>query len=425
MRNKFLITESEKNHIMNLHGLNNDDIVISEWLSPDENYCIFLDDLYDIRNKIKIGNVWENFDNFKFFLKHCFETSKTISENLRESVLQSINSLVITESNNDMRPMKPMFKQFLVEEGLWDDFKSWVGKTAKGAVQGTKDFINTGIKGLKKTYSYIKDGDWKAAFDIIKKGALYVARKIRSAMYNPIGLILDAILVATGIGKGAQIVVWAIIVALDVYELASGDYEEPDLSMGWRLLFLGVDILGLVFAGAAAKSGKALVRGAISRFGKSTEALSKSVRETPALKSIMEKILSGVSGASGKISQAGNLLKTKSPSLYKWFSGIIGKLQSFLTKMVNYFKKILGFGVSAGKAVGKVVSAPGKAVKNVLGAETKLGKGAQAALNTGALVAGIGTYGEYQERKAAEIEMQMANSLQNSTVLPDYSGLDI
>jgi hypothetical protein len=231
--------------------------------------------------------------------------------------------------------MKPMFKQFLVEEGLWDDFKSWVGKTAKGAVQGTKDFINTGIKGLKKTYSYIKDGDWKAAFDIIKKGALYVARKIRSAMYHPVGLILDAILVATGIGKGAQIVVWAIIVALDVYELASGDYEEPDLSMGWRLLFLGVDILGLVFAGAAAKSGKALVRGAISRFGKSTEAVSKSVRETPALKSIMEKILSGVSGASGKISQAGNLLKTKSPSLYKWFSGIIGKLQSFLTKMVN------------------------------------------------------------------------------------------
>ena len=66
------------------------DVVITNWLSPDENYVIFLDELYDIKNKKLIGNIWENFDNFKFFLKHSFEVSKTVPQDIRESVLNNI-----------------------------------------------------------------------------------------------------------------------------------------------------------------------------------------------------------------------------------------------------------------------------------------------------------------------------------------------
>jgi hypothetical protein len=70
--------------------------VIAEWLSPDEKYCIFFDDLIDVENKTKIGNIWENFDNFKFFLKHSFEVATNIPQEIKESVLTSINSLLIT-----------------------------------------------------------------------------------------------------------------------------------------------------------------------------------------------------------------------------------------------------------------------------------------------------------------------------------------
>jgi hypothetical protein len=82
-----------------MYGLNSiteSNIIITDWLSPDEKYAIFLDELYDIPNKVKVGNIWENFDNFKIFLKHSFKVAENIPTNIRESVLNSINTLVLT-----------------------------------------------------------------------------------------------------------------------------------------------------------------------------------------------------------------------------------------------------------------------------------------------------------------------------------------
>ena len=164
---KIYISENEKINILKSHQSSNfiDEVVITDWLSPDERYCIFLDELYDIKNKIRIGNIWENFDNFKMFLKHSFEVSTTITEEIRESVLNQINSLVLTESSNNMTMLKPFVKQFLNEESnaskMWNDFTTWGKETVSGAVKGVKDFAKTSWEGIKKTYSYIKDGDWK------------------------------------------------------------------------------------------------------------------------------------------------------------------------------------------------------------------------------------------------------------------------
>ena len=84
-----IITESERNRILGLYErpMLTDSIVIAEWLSPDEKFCIFLDDLFDIENKVKIGNIWENFDHFKFFLKHSFEVATNVSQEIKESVM--------------------------------------------------------------------------------------------------------------------------------------------------------------------------------------------------------------------------------------------------------------------------------------------------------------------------------------------------
>ena len=412
---KLIITEEEKKSILGLYSQNisNLDIVITEWLSPDEKYCIFLDEVYDIENKVRIGNIWENFDNFKMFLKHSFEVSTQITEEVRESVLNSINSLVITESNNNMVFLKPYVKKML-SEGLLDDFVDWGKETVSGAVQGVKDFTKTSIEGIKKTYNYIKDGDWKAAFDIIKKGALYVARKIRSALYHPLGLILDAILVATGIGKGFQFVVWAIVVGLDLYELSTGDYEDKEMSMGWRLLFLGVDIMGLVFAGAAAKAGKSVVEVGVKTFGKTDQGLAKAAKESPQLKGILEKILNSVKNAPQKMNQAVTYLTKNSPKMGKWLGGIINKLTEFIQKIINLLSSIVKGGANLVKAAG----APGRAVRKALGQETKLGKGSQAFLNTTAVVGGVGTYSQGQKAKA---EDDFASAYSSSNVESIYN----
>ena len=409
-----IITESEKNRILGLYGRPQvpESVVITEWLSPDEKFCIFFDDLIDIENKTKIGNIWENFDNFKFFLKHSFEVATNIPQEIKESVLQSINSFVITESNQNMVGLKPYVKE-LLNEGIFGDAWDWMKETGQKAVQGVKDFASKSWEGLKKTYQYIKDAEWSKAFDIIKKGVLYVARSIRSALYSPIGILLDAILIATGIGKSAQFVIWAVVVGLDVYELLTGNYEDPELAMPWRLLFLGVDILGLVLAGAAAKGAKTLVGSLIRRFGKSMSGVTKAVQSSKPLQGILQKILSSAQGAGGLIQKAASQLQKSSPKIFNFLKGPFSAIGRFISKMVEMLSSLL-------KGTFKAVSAPGKSVKNVLGGG-KLGSAAQATVNVAAPTVALGAY---QKGKEKEQYQQLSAAIQGSTTKPDYDSVE-
>jgi hypothetical protein len=397
---KIIITESERVRIKNLYETPVSlDFVISDWLSPDEKYLIFLDELYDIQSKTKLGNVWENFDNFKFFLKHSFEVSTTIPQQIKEDVLKTIDSFLLTESTQNLTSLKPIFKQLLKEDwGLLGDFGNWVKDTAVSAVDGVTDFVKTGYEGLKKLGIAISEGDWKKILDLLKKGALYVARSVRSALYHPVGLILDAVLVASGVGIALKMLPWAIVVALDIYELMTGDYEDPDLSMGWRLLFFGIDILGLATTGAFAKVSRSMVLNSIRRFGKSEKGLQAAIQNTPKLKNLLLKISQNSPKVEGLIKQSQSQIKTKSPMFFKFFSSIIGGIGKFISKLLNYITKLL--------------SAPGRLT-------TKLGAGVKtsAAVNTFVPVAALGTY---ETGKKQKDEDEIATALEDSDVVPDY-----
>jgi hypothetical protein len=398
---KIIITESERVRIKNLYETPVSlDFVISNWLSPDEKYVIFLDELYDIESKTKLGNIWENFDNFKFFLKHSFEVSTTIPQQIKEDVLKTLDSFLLTESTQNLTPLKPIFKQLLKEDwGVLGDLGNWAKETATSAVTGVTDFVKTSYEGLKKLGIAISEGDWMKVVDLLKKGALYVARKIRSALYHPVGLILDAILMASGVGVGFKMLPWAIVVALDIYEFMTGNYEDPELSMGWRFFFFGIDIIGLASSGVFAKSSRTMVLNAISRFGKSEKGLQAAVQNTPKLKSFLSKILENSPKVEGFIKQAQSQIKGKSSMFFKFFSSIIGGIAKFIGKLVSYITKI--------------VTLPGRLT-------TKLGAGVKtaAAANTLGAVAGIGTYEKYKKRKT---EDDIATNLGSSSVESEYN----
>lgn len=409
-----IITESERNRILGLYEIKPSyDFIISDWLSPDEKYAIFLDELYDIKNKVKLGNIFENFELFTKFIKHSFDVSVNVSQQIKESVYESISRLVITESNRNIFNLKGIIREVLDEENMLTNVagatKDWVTDTAKSTYAGVSDFISTGIEGAKKLYKGISEGDWNSIVNLIKKGALYVARKIREALYNPIGLILDAILIATGVGKGAQFVIWAIVVGLDVYELISGDYEEPNSSMIGRLLFFGIDIIGLVFTGMAAKASKGVIGGLLRKFGSTTEGLSKAVKSSPTFERLLKSILNGSSKAAGFMERASQYLKTKSPMMYKFISGIMGGLVKFLNVLVNTIKSIFG-------GVGKVLSVPGNIVKKVVKGST--GEVLGAAANVAVPVSAIGTYGQYKQNAA---NAELTNAIKNLEIKPDFS----
>jgi hypothetical protein len=376
---KNLITESEKNRIHNLHNKKvvNEEVVITDWLSPDEKYVIFLDELYDIKNKKKLGNIWENFENFKFFLRYSFNVSN-LDNTLKEEINNEINNLLLIENISNINLIKEDIKA-LLNEGLWSSFKNWVKETGKSTWEGFKEFGKKVYKGAGDLIDKISKGEWKQVFSLIGKGVLYLARKLRSAMYHPVGLILDAILVATGIGKAVQWIPWAIIVALDVYEMVSGNYEEQ-LPMWQRLLFLGVDILGLVFAGVAAKGAKVAVKGAVSGL-RTAEEVAVVVGKNSTFKSILTRIGEALSKVPGKLSEAASYLSSKFPAGANFIKGIIGKIGKFI------------------KSISEFIS---KALNTVIPGSSKLAKGTRTGIATTALVGGIGTYHNYKQEKEME-----------------------
>lgn len=386
---KFLIKESEKQNILSLYKTQmiDESVVFTDWLSPDEKYVIFFDELYEIETKTKLGNIWENFDNFKLFLKHSFDVSD-LPKQIKEDFYNSYNSSLITESVVNGLELKNTIK-ILMTEGLWDSFKTWVVKTGKSSVDGFKEFVGKMKnlpQNLKDLANKISKSDWLEAIKIIGRGARYIARKIRSAMYHPIGLILDAIFVATEIGKLVQWIPWAIIVALDIYELISGDYEE-EMSMLHRLLFLGVDILGLVFAGVTAKSAKTAIRATLGA-GKTAAEIAPNVAKSPMIKGLLTKMVSGASKVGPLLEQAVTILSTKFPPAANFIKSILGGLGNIIKKLVSFISEVL-----------KLANKP---LKAVIPGSSKLAKGTRAAVGTTALVAGVGTYGQYKTDKQYE-----------------------
>lgn len=388
----FNISNKERNLILESHGLLKKNVAIVELLSLDEKYAIFLDELYDIEEKKCLGNVWENLSNFKLFFESSLNSNHNLPETLVEEFRMSLNSLVINEGNSNS--LKEEFMILMNEYDILGSIKSgvsnfagWAKQKGKEAYSGVTSTVKTIGKGLEQFKNALSKGEWSEVVGIIKKGTLFLARKLRSALYHPIGLILDAILVATGIGKGVQFVIWAVVVALDIYELSTGDYEDKNENMIMRLLFTGVDIVGLVFAGVAAKNARATISGVFKQFGTSTQGLSKAAKSSPSFKGLLETIQRGAAGASSKMAEAGKHLQKNSPKIYSWFSGIINGLGKILKNILDSIGKIL-------KGSFAVVSSPGKTVSKVLGGG-KLGKGGQALVNTTGIVYGAETlFGE-------------------------------
>jgi hypothetical protein len=356
-----IITESERSLILKLHGnqkqfdslvkqsvglMNNisESVVITDWVSPDDRYLILFDELYDLKTSTKLGDIWENFDNLKLFIKHSFEVATNVPKEIKESVFNTINSLVLTESTSNMTKLKPLLRQILREEGFVDWIGSGIKKTGEWAADEAKrfgkdvgDLASKTLSGSKQAVSAISKGDWSSVVDILSKGLLFLARKIRSLLYNPVGIVLDSILIATGIGKSAQWVPWAMVVALDIYEVSTGDYEDKEMPTWLRWLMIGADVLGLVFAGGVAASAKSAF--SIFRGARTTEEFAQIAAKNPGMVTWVEKIIGAFSKVPELLQKAATYLKgTKLSKAAPWIENLLTKSESVLgnaTKSLN------------------------------------------------------------------------------------------
>jgi hypothetical protein len=293
-----------------------------------------------------------------------------------------------------MSKIKPILKQFLKEES----FANWVGsgikKTGEWAADKVKEFgsdvsdiATKGLEGIKKAGLAISQGDWKQVVNLLGSGMVFIARKLRSLLYNPVGIVLDAILVATGIGKAVQWVPWAIVVALDLYEMISGDYEDKDAPTWLRWLMIGTDVLGLVFAGgvaASAKAGLSVFRGA-----KTAEEFAVIASKNPNTFKLIEKIIGAFSKVPQYLGKAVTYLKsTKLAKAAPWIESILGKAEGVLANGTKSLTNITNTAKTAG-VEGKAIRTAQKVTQAPKNLTKTLKTGTKAGLKTAGAVTAI------------------------------------
>ena len=363
---KLVITEDEKREILAKHTNMevNEIVIFPQWLTPDDKYLILADNLIDIHEQKFYGNIWENFSNMVIFIDHLYEKSN-FDPIIKEHAKKVTSKLLLTESRIDMRPYLPEIQRMMIEEGFWGDVwdgakkftkkaakavtntvkkgAEWVADTAKATAKGIVDTAVAIGNGLYKIGSAIINGDLKQLWDLIKQGVLWAARKVRQAVYSTVGMIVDAILVATGVGKAAQFVVWAIVVVLDIYELSTGNYEHPDDPMWMRILFFGIDIFAMCTTGAAALPFIALLRG---MRGLKAAAVTAKAAKPGMLRTLLTKIKGIIGSAAKFVTKAIGKLKNNwiTRPIGNWLSKIGAGISKWLGKLKNSVDNMLGAG---------------------------------------------------------------------------------
>jgi hypothetical protein len=305
--------------------------VFELFTSVNNRYLIVEDNVFDFETQTELGNIWESIDNFKAIFNN------TIVDNTEYRIVrESILNLPILENNNTLYGLRDI----LLEYDFFDD--TWVGREMKKAGKGTANFLQTSYDGAKKLGVAIGSGEWSEILGLLQKGVLYAFRKLKDALYSTVGGVVDAILVATGIGKTVQWIPWALVTALDIYQLVNNNWpaEEKSDPTWSKYLTIGFDILGLASTGAVAIGArKALMP--MKALASNPSKLAAYLLANPKLKIILQKMVEASSIASNKIKTAYNFIKSKFPAGATFMASVIGYMDNFFTKFSDSITKLI------------------------------------------------------------------------------------
>jgi len=328
------------NSILNYNGHTNqtkdlirtDKVLFEAFITVDERYFVMNDHVIDIQEQTNLGYLWDSLDVFK----KIFGNVQVDDPEYRE-IQEGVSSLPLLENKSDLY----LIRDILIE-GFWSsvgdglaDFGNWAKDKVVAAGKGIANFASSAWNNIKKFGIAISEFDFKKVLSMIGKGVLWVLRKFKDAAYSTVGIIVDAILVATGIGKPVQMVFWGLVTGLDVYQLASGDWEPKGTPTWEKWLDLVCDIIGLLGAGVAAKGARGLVKGI-----KSATQIPKFVKRNKAIMNIITKLKNGASWVISKLTTVLKGLKGKWKPLDKFIDKIISFCKKIFTGLKNFVKKI-------------------------------------------------------------------------------------
>jgi len=327
---RIIISENERNNILSLYNGNvsKRDYIFELCSSIDGRYFILKDEVFDNKSKNSLGNLWESIDIFKTIFKNV-----KIENPEYQTIKESILSIPLLESENNLKHIK----KFLLEWSFLD--KSWLNEEINNDSFTNKIFQSW--ENLKRYGIEIPQNNWKEILTQLFKGVKFVIRTLKNALYSDAGMLVDAILVATGIGKGVQMFAWGLVVALDIYQLSSNDYGQEEASDPYwaKILGLGFDILALASTGALAKPFIKIVQ--YLKKLKIEQAITY-IRQNQKISNIIQTILSKLDTVPSYLNKIKTTIANKSPKITQFINDAIAKYSQIVEKIKTTLNGLIG-----------------------------------------------------------------------------------
>lgn len=312
---RIVITESEKQNIKKMYGLvEKREFVFDFVLTENNKYLIMMDEVFVAGGDGKsIGSIWENTYVFNELIK---ESLTKLGDTITESVHSEVNNILEnTKWSKDM-VYEWIKNGEIINEGLWDTIKSGASTAWEGIKSGTKAVAGTIMKGM----------EW-----VFKNGVLPFLRWVRRGLYTGVGIVIDVVVSILAVKTNA--IVWAIIVLLDIYEIATNDYDPKDPERKEHPFFYLIgDALGLVVTAAVGKV-----------FTKSIPMIKKVgvKKAAPTMVKMLESLSTKIPSMKGTLKNAGNSLAKKFKGdtvisvILRSIDSVLSKLQVFLGKLLS------------------------------------------------------------------------------------------
>lgn len=292
----------------NIAEINKNDFVFDFVLSENNKYLIIMDQLFVANGDgNSIGSIWENTHIFNEILIEGLNKVNTLTESVKNDLTLTLNNIKWTKEI-----IKESISSNIIseqEKSLWDRFTSGVSDLASKFKQANIELIGK----------------------IFNQGVLPFLRWIRRSAYTNIGLVIDVVVSFLAVKSGA--IVWGLIVLLDIYEIATGDYDpkDDDRKMMPYLLLIG-DLLSFLFSGVTGLAWKAVTKqiqkqGIKKAAPKLAPYLEKLANKIPSLKSMLKPIADTLTkkfGSSGVI-----------PTIVRGIDKVLGGLMDFLNKLFS------------------------------------------------------------------------------------------
>lgn len=356
-QSRHIISESEKNRIRSLYKTKpKKEYVFDFVLTENNKYVILFDQVFVEGGGGKsIGSIWENTHIFTELLKESISKVETLTEGVKEEVGVVLESIVWAKED----VARWVTEGVLLGESWWEDAWDATKKFGMDAWDATKKF---GADVLSTISSL--------AMSAFKQGILPFMRWIRRNAMTDIGIVIDVAVAILSFKSSALI--WALICLIDIYEIATGDYDpkEPERQQ-LPFFYLLTDLIAvvltagtsLIFRKAIPTLVKAGGKGANSTILNSVKTL---VNKLPAVKNTLKSVLESIKKV---FPSAGNVIS----AMARGIETVLVKFEQFLRKLFPaLFGGVVGLGVvkTTQAAIG-AVDKPGE------DGETKLGKWAQ------------------------------------------------